>query len=76
MIVDKAMLTAGVSAVVIAFATFVGTFTSNIYSETANIFEQINEGKKVSVEKVVSDSDIARLKLLTNEVIKEGSTQK
>lgn len=72
MMVDKALLTGGVSVVVVAFATFVGTFTSNIFSDTADIFEQMNSGKTVSVESVISDYDIARLKMLTNEVIAEG----
>lgn len=71
--IDKALLACGASVAVVAFATFVGTFTSDIFSDTADILEQINSGKKVSVESVVSESDMARLKMLSNEVIQEGS---
>lgn len=66
--VSKAMLTCGVSAAVVSLATFLGAFTSGIFEDTAEIFQQINSGQKVSVESVVSESDLARLRGIASEV--------
>lgn len=68
--VSKALLTCGVSAAAFALATFLGTFTSGIFEDTAEIFDQINRGQKVSVESVISDSDMARFKNIPAEVEK------
>lgn len=66
--IGKALLTCGISAAVVSLATFLGAFTSNIFEETASIFEQINNGQTVTVEKVISDADINRLKNISSEV--------
>lgn len=66
--ISNALVTCGVSAAVVAFATFIGAFTSGIFEETSTIFEQINNGQKVTVESVISDADMARLKNLSSEV--------
>lgn len=73
--VSNAMLATGVSVTVVAFATFIGSFTNNIFTETANIFEQINNGQTVTVESVISDSDMARFKNLPTEVEKMRAEQ-
>jgi hypothetical protein len=67
-LVSKALLTFGVGTATVIFATFIGTFTSQIFENTAEIFEQINSGKNVTITSVISDSDMARFKNVPEDV--------
>lgn len=73
--VSNGMIATGVSVTVVAFATFIGSFTNNIFEGTAEIFEQINNGQTVNVESVISDADMARFKNLPTEVEKMRAEQ-
>lgn len=66
--VSNAMTTCGISAAVVALATFLGVFTAGIFEDTAAIFEQINNGQKVTIESVISDADMNRFKGIPAEV--------
>lgn len=73
--VSNALVATGVSVTVVAFATFIGSFTNNIFEGTAEIFQQINNGQTVNIESVISDADMARFKGIPEEVEKMCAEQ-
>lgn len=73
--VSNALVATGVSVTVVAFATFIGSFTNNIFEGTAEIFQQINNGQTVNIESVISDADMTRFKGIPEEVEKMRAEQ-
>lgn len=66
--VSRAMLTTMVGAGAIALFMWLGQFVSGIFETTSNMLDDARSGKPVSVVKLVTDQDIARLKGMPAEI--------
>lgn len=73
--VSKSMLTAMVGAGTVALFAWLGQFVSGIFEDTASMLEDIQSGKPVTVQTVITDQDVDRLRSFHQDVLKASEEE-